>query len=92
LRRILTWSNARDVSPSGRAPSLIERSSQRIPFRSADEANAATTTASIAVEVSGDESGVSATGADHSDNRDAGRPTAEPAVGASSASRKNRLT
>ncbi len=89
LRRILTWSDARDMSPSGRAPSLNERSSQRIPFRSA---NAATTTASIAVEISGDESGVSARGADHSDNRNAGRPTSEPAVGASSASRKNRLT
>jgi hypothetical protein len=92
LRRILTWSDARDVSPSGRVPSLIERSSQRLPFRSADEAKAATTTASIAVEVADDGSGVSVRGADHSDQGEAGRTRAEPAVGASSASRKNQLT
>lgn len=93
LRRALTWSDARDLTPSGPAPSLIERSSQRLPFRSADEAKAATTTASIAVEVSNDGSGVSARGADHSsDQREAGRPKAEPAVGASSASRKSHLT
>jgi hypothetical protein len=92
LRRMMTWSDSREMTSSGRAPAIAERSSQRARFRSLDDEKAATTTASIAVEVSASGSGESAVGADGADTGDEERQAAEPAVGASGSSRAHRLT
>jgi hypothetical protein len=92
LRRVFLWNEARDIPSSGRPSSVFERSSQPLSHRSIDDKKAATTTASIAIEVSADSSGESAHDAARPENGDAHRPMAEPAVGASGSSRKNQLT
>jgi hypothetical protein len=92
LQKLVARGNRHEMTPSGRAISFIERSSQRIPFRTTDEGKAATTTASIAVEVYAEGSGMMAGDADQPKNGDANRSEAEPAVGASGSSRKNQVT
>jgi hypothetical protein len=92
MRRVFLWNEARDMPSSARPSSVFERSSQQLSHRSIDDKKAATTTASIAIDVSADKSGESETEATHPENGDSHRPMAEPAVGASGSSRKNQLT
>jgi hypothetical protein len=82
LRQTVTWRGGGDTTSSGRAPAVVERSSQRVAYRSPDEVKAATTTASIAIDVATDEGNEAAEAA-------AGAG-AEPAAGGSGSSRRNR--